>query len=675
MKMKIYNFLVNRHLGIKQRYHRFHDKAHGMRKVLSWVYLLWLNFAFYILFCRYLGSISEVEPYEKKKLISNESESKTFACEFGVTVDEVVDKLKEYEYISFDIFDTLIFRPFSEPVDLFYLVGETLGVMDFKRIRIEAEKQARQLCYKANGHYEIKIDEIWDVLSKEICIDKYMGMDKELELEKKLCYANPFMKQVFDKLIGMGKHVMIISDMYIPECHMKELLENNGYIGQKELFVSCDYGMNKASGTLYAYVKKQLGLDNNVEKRWIHVGDNEHSDIVNAKKNCISTFYYPNINKKTIKYRAHDMSPIIGGAYRGIVSDHIYNGLTNYTMEYEYGYIYGGIFVLGYCRFIHEYCDKNGIDKVLFLSRDGDILKQAYDYMYPDSKTEYVYWSRRAATKLMAKYNRYDYFRRFIHHKVNCGISISRVLESMELECMIKHLPSDLPEEMELTNSNAYRLQAFLECNWDEVQRVYDCEEKAAKKYFKDILGGCSKACAVDIGWAGSGAISLSYLIEQAWGLGCKIIGVIAGTNTVHNLEPDTSETFLLSERLVSYMYSQSHNRDLMKRHNPNINYNVYWELLLSSPTKQFKGFKFNESKENVELCFGKEDYNKEGMVDIQQGIMDFVRKYVKHFNEFPYMFNISGRDAYAPMLVAASRNEQYLKSIEKRFRLEVNVS
>ncbi len=37
-------------------------------------------------------------------------------------------------------------------------------------------------------------------------------------------------------------------------------------------------------------------------------------------------------------------------------------------------------------------------------------------------------------------------------------------------------------------------------------------------------------------------------------------------------------------------------------------------------------------------------------------------------------MFNISGRDAYAPMLVAASHNERYLKAIEKRFDLKINV-
>mgnify|MGYP006974362159 CR=1 FL=1 len=55
-------------------------------------------------------------------------------------------------------------------------------------------------------------------------------------------------------------------------------------------------------------------------------------------------------------------------------------------MEYEYGYIYGGLFVTGYCSFIHDYCRQHDVDKILFLSRDGDILKQAYELLYPETK-------------------------------------------------------------------------------------------------------------------------------------------------------------------------------------------------------------------------------------------------------------------------------------------------
>ena len=139
MRRKVYDFLVNRHDGIRTRYHRLHDGADRKGKILSYVYLLWLNFCYYILFCRFLDQSETVEIYERKRLYTQSSESASFLNE-RMTVDDLAEDLSRYDIISFDLFDTLIFRPFSEPGDLFYFLGTTFGVMDFKRIRMEARK-------------------------------------------------------------------------------------------------------------------------------------------------------------------------------------------------------------------------------------------------------------------------------------------------------------------------------------------------------------------------------------------------------------------------------------------------------------------------------------------------------------------------------------------------------
>ena len=75
MRSEVYSFLVNRHPGISYRYHKVHDDATGMRRMFSWAYLLWINFAYYVLFCRFLGRIPEMEIYEKRKLMIKTSES------------------------------------------------------------------------------------------------------------------------------------------------------------------------------------------------------------------------------------------------------------------------------------------------------------------------------------------------------------------------------------------------------------------------------------------------------------------------------------------------------------------------------------------------------------------------------------------------------------------------
>lgn len=357
------------------------------------------------------------------------------------------------------------------------------------------------------------------------------------------------------------------------------------------------------------------------------------------------------------------------------------------------------------------------MDKILFLARDGEILKKVYELVYPEDKeiSEYAYWSRKPATKLMAVGDKHDYFRRFIYHKVNQGNTIAKTLESMELEFMVDELKDwkniwkewttelvkddvaslkrkgavaseeklwgkyerkfvDLKPQDELTDKNGYMLRKFIEAKWDEVLAKYTPEHEAAKKYYGDMLAGCSKVAAVDIGWAGSGALALDFLANKVWNLNCEVYGLLAGTNTIHNAEQDATDAFLQSGKLVSYLYSPSHNRDLYKKHDPNKDYNVFWELLLSSPTPKFQGFKLNVDG-SVGFSFGKYDENIEGIKEIQRGILDFAQEYSIRFKDFPYMFNISGRDAYAPMLVAASHNEKYLKAIEKKFALEINVN
>ncbi len=695
MRQKIYNFLVNRQNGIRIRYHKLHDNSTGIVKLLSWAYLLWLNFAFYVLQFRFLGREPKAEIYEKKRLNFNVSETEEYHNTYpNLSVDEYVNACEPYDVISFDIFDTLIFRPMALPTDMFFLVGERLGISDYKNIRIWAEMDARMKCKEKYNHTEINLLDIYENLEGNVGLDYREGMDVENEIELSLCFANPFMKQVWDRLQEMDKTIVITSDMYLPFSTIMKILHNNEYEGYKKLYLSNEYSKCKADGSLF----KEL-INDNPNLSIIHIGDNVNSDIKMAKKSGIKAILYPNVNHNISMYRSEDMSYIIGSAYRSVVSNHLYNGLNTYTMEYEYGFIYGGLFVLGYCHFIHEYCKNNDIDKLLFLSRDGDILMKAYLSIYPDEedKCRYAYWSRKCATKLMATLDKHDYFRRFIYHKINQKYTISKVLKSMELEGLIDKLDEwpainekwnrknlsdktlkkikfiDLKKEDELTDKNAHLLRRFIESKWEYVEKAYENQHIAAKKYYKDIVGNSSKIAAIDIGWAGSGALSLSYLMEHKWDMPVELIGIIAGTNTIHNAEPEATEPFLQSGKLVSYLYSQSHNRDLLKKHDPGKDYNVFWELLLSSPTPQFVGF-YDDG-----LRFGDYDDNLEGIKEVQQGILDFIREYMEHFGNpingrYSYMYNISGRDAYAPMIVAASHNEKYLKTIENRFNLNVNV-
>jgi hypothetical protein len=276
--------------------------------------------------------------------------------------------------------------------------------------------------------------------------------------------------------------------------------------------------------------------------------------------------------------------------------------------------------------------------------------------------------SRFAAAKLSAKYMKYEYLRKLVYHKAGLDKTMSQVLEAMELSDLnIKN------GRRKLHYGNVESFIDFINFHWDEVLETYKPQRDAAGEWYRELIGDAKSAVVVDIGWAGSGYVTLKNLFEKEWQIDCQLTGIVAGTNSAHNAEPDMSETMLLDGSMLSYLYSSMENRDLYKKHDPAKDYNLYFELITSSPSPSFKGFYYDDNGQ-IELRFSKPEENPEGIKDIWDGIEKFVNDYRWHFGDYDYMFNISGRDAYAPMLLAASHNEKYLRKIYKNFNLKVTV-
>lgn len=658
IKDKFYDYFVRKIPQIRIEYENFvnENKAkHKKNRLSSWNYLIKLNIVYRVF--KFKGISNDVQTHfafcgDSENKIDSES-----SLSFLKKPEEFANDLLEYDVISFDIFDTLIFRPFSRPADLFFLLAEKHNYLDFARIRKEMEQKTRQEKFKKMQTYEITLDEIYETIQKYVGIEKQSAMQLEIETELEMCFANPYMHEVFEILKKKNKKIIIVSDMYLGKDVLDKMIEKCGYKGYTKLFVSCEYHKSKYHGELYGIVKNKVGEN----LKYVHIGDNEKSDIEQAKKNGFMAIKFDNVNDKGYPYRTLNMSEIIGGAYSGIVNAKLHNGLNKFSPQYEYGYVYGGIFVLGYCNFIHKYSIENGVDKVLFLARDGDILKRVYDELYPDNNSEYVYWSRLVATKLLADEYRYDFFKRFIFHKIDANVTIEKIFSVMELQELLSRFSIDKTHL--LNEKNADVLVEFLLDNWQDVLKIYSKQEKPAKIYYQKILKNCKKVCAIDVGWSGSGANVLSHLFEK-WNIDCEMVSIVAGTNTKNNFEKDVSEAQLQSGKMVSYIYSQSHNRNLWNLHNPSLGHNVFFEMLLSSTELSFKGFCFDENK-NVSFQFVQsEQENEKTILEIQNGIVNFISDYTTRFAKYDYMMNISGSDAYAPFQLAIANDAKYLKKI-----------
>jgi len=432
IKDKLYYRLVEKDNTIKRAYQGYineNPERHKKHRVQSWLFLLSLIFQRRV--CGRVVAVSAPAstgnrlPYPEAAMTKREP------------VNKFAEELNQYDVVSFDIFDTLLFRACSDPKDLFVLIGNRLGIMKFKDIRVEAEKYARSITTKPYG--EVDIYDIYDVVEQRCGLKKEVGIQAELQAEKDMCFANPYMKQMVEQLTAQGKRVIAISNMYLPETVISELLHKCGYDQfDGNVYVSCDFQCSKHKGLLQSKVWEIIGRDKSV----IHVGDNYNADFIGSRMAGWKSFYYKNVNEIGKPYRPANMSALGGSVYSGLVNAKLHSGAFECDPHYELGYAYGGILACNYCAWLNEYAKANKIDKLLFSGRDMYVVHEIYNKYYKQVDNDYILLSRFAAQRF--SYKRFSEYFINTHIRARAGIkklTIAEALAELELSQMCRYLP------------------------------------------------------------------------------------------------------------------------------------------------------------------------------------------------------------------------------------------
>lgn len=156
------------------------------------------------------------------------------------------------EFVSFDIFDTAVYRPLSNPTDLFYLLDKKFEALapnkiTFHEIRTVGEAEARRKYGEIQPSFQdVTIDEIYQSIGEHFGLSAdvtlaMMAEEKRLEIE--LCRPRKSAKELYELALRCGKKVIFTSDMYLDE----ETIRNSFQMrlcGKREdlpfLFVSDD---------------------------------------------------------------------------------------------------------------------------------------------------------------------------------------------------------------------------------------------------------------------------------------------------------------------------------------------------------------------------------------------------------------------------------------------------
>lgn len=680
LKDKIYNSLVRKNGCVRYEYERYvmeHTVEHYEHRLLHWKILWKLTWHYRITkrqtpmlyWDKELSSTYGLNEQlktvsEKPKIVNNSKETdkpKGVSDEKKPYLNGAESKLfnnKEahyiakdflnYDVISFDVFDTLILRPFAKPMDLFYVVGEKLGIDSFRKIRMNAEAEAREEAIAVKGNREVTIYDIYRIINIYTGIDVEEGVRAELEVELDLCFANPQMKRVFNILKYQGKRIILTSDMYLSDEMIKQLLDKCGISGYEKIFVSCEYQCSKRTGGLYQNILNYLGSGVSL----IHIGDNHETDYLKPKEYNIPSRFYKNVNKAGNTYRADGMSELIGSSYAGVVNAHLHNGIQKFSPHYEYGFIYGGLYIFGYCNWINQFVREKEIDKIIFLSRDGNIYKKIYDSFFGVVPSEYLHWSRVANMKysLDEKHGKYYFMVRAINDRVDeelqkNPITIEQLLQILQLSELERYLDEEkIMADMVLTKDMEKVFKLFLHRHWDEIVSIYSRKENHIKKIILEKIGRSKKIAVVDVGWNGSGPLGIKFLIEEKWKIECKVECLLAGSKVADHV---ANINRLENGDLHTYMFSRMLNRDHYDKHrNTNKGLNsMFFEMFTQACEPSF-----SDISQNGEYIFEPPEVENYKMIsDIHKGIYDFCKLYHDAFKKYPYLYNVSGYDAYCP--------------------------
>ena len=555
--------------------------------------------------------------------------------------EEFVQDLENFEVISFDVFDTCLFRPFAKPTDIFYLLEAKTGVINFSEIRQKAEAVARQKTSKPN--FEIDIYDIYEDLSKR-CFLKKEDAEKEIELEKQVCFANPYMLEVFKLLKKKKKKLVAISDMYLPSKVIKELLEKNGFKGFDKIFVSCEQGYAKACGKLFEIAKEHYQK----YTKFAHIGDNYESDIKGAQKVGITAFYYENCNEFGNKFRPATLISPVSQMYKGVVNNYLYNGMCEDSARECFSFLYAGPIVVGYLEWINEFVKNNNLEKILFLARDMDIFYKMYNKHFKKYDNEYVYASRFSLQECLFA----DFTDEILFHTINArtnrGYTIEQAFNEVGLGFLLDKCKNyGLDKKTFILGSNVDKIQDMIKDNIKLVSEHFSDNETAAKLYFKEKLGGARKVCLVDLGWRGSIHAYLKYLLVDKWKLCDEVKGVLVGSTL-----NEASKAFISRGIVTPWAYSYLHNTNFIRKNNWELEYitMITLECIFTSEENSLVEYHLNKKTNKVEFLTYEDNPNKEIIKEFHKGIEKFVDEFEKFRRPFEEYLPITAVDSFEAM-------------------------
>lgn len=546
-------------------------------------------------------------------------------------------KIDEARLISFDIFDTLLFRKTNDPETIFDLIGKHFNIHGFRKLRMDEQNEASRRVYESCKYPHANIDEIYEVLTehKEIPVDWREVKKYEIQLEKDALVANREMLEIFQYAKNQGKRVVATSDMYLFADTLLEILSENGFNGFDYVYCSADEHKAKFNKELFELVAEREKV---LYEQILHIGDKERDDGEFPKSYGIKTFIYHR-NGEFEKIKNIVDSDIDKGLYKILYND-------RKGFWYNLGVEAGGPLYMGLYKWFSEKVGKAD-KKIFFLSRDGYNLyhifrEQGYQNI------EYLYTSRRALTLAAIC----DMNERDIESlpPYTYGQTVGEILDYLCVDRdAILHLAEVGFKCFEDIIRTEQDMKSFKKLYvYDKEVFLERCrkEREAALAYFKKVGFFDDDVICFDCGWQGSSQ-ELIERFKHAVGYNTNQLFYYFGIKN-----SDKSRKQLHGLHYDTFLFDFYKNYSLQADINQNA---VMYELFFSSPRESVCVYN------NGDPVFenGKGDKEKG---EILQGIMEYVRTGLDFVEKYDIEYSLEGTIGHLKRLIHMPTEEEAIK-------------
>lgn len=374
-----------------------------------------------------LQNIKKQKQFKKDE--TNKKKVNNIIISNSINYERIIREFTKYDTISFDLFDTLLQRKTQNSSDILQYAAQLISTKygidreEFLSIRQQARNEVI-------GHQEVTLQERYRIIGNRLGVATDIAQqfrEIEEEIDKKLLEKKDIGFKLFNEAIRQGKEVLIISDTYYDHGYICSLLDQHGYKGYSALYLSSDHDKTKSSGDLFKIVKEKH------KGKILHIGDNEKSDYTQSVRQGYSSILIKD-NYSQICHLNGSYKPFLG-QYGQIKTGLSINNLASFPIvakkpgytqgsAYKLGYNVVGEIFLNFAKWIYILAKRENINHLVFLARDGEIIKKAFDSLkFSGIRTDYLLASRRSV-RVSSIYTQED-----VKHELNDLISNIRTID------------------------------------------------------------------------------------------------------------------------------------------------------------------------------------------------------------------------------------------------------